>query len=204
MLAHYDWRVLIRLPVLERIAAGEIDTVFRRQKRPTVRAGGTLRTRVGMLTIIAVEPIDLDDVTDDDARRAGAADRQQVIGELTSKPEGDFLRIRVGFAGDDPRLALRNADQLDDDDVAMLTARLDRLDRASSHGPWTRQMLQMISERPHVRAPDLAASVGRETLPFKNDVRKLKALGLTISHSPGYELSPRGHALLARLQRSVA
>ena len=30
--------------------------------------------------------------------------------------------------------------------------------------------------------------------------RKLKALGLTISHSPGYELSPRGRALLARLE----
>ena len=52
----------------------------------------------------------------------------------------------------------------------------------------------------HVRAPDLTASVERKTTPFKNDVRKLKALGLTISHSPGYELSPRGHTLLKRLQ----
>ena len=59
--------------------------------------------------------------------------------------------------------------------------------------------MRLIAENPHVRAPDLAASVGRETAPFKNDVRKLKALGLTISHSPGYELSPRGHALLRRL-----
>jgi hypothetical protein len=46
----------------------------------------------------------------------------------------------------------------------------------------------------------LAASVGRDTLPFKDDVRKLKSLGLTISHSPGYELSPRGQALLRRLE----
>ena len=30
------------------------------------------------------------------------------------------------------------------------------------------------------------------------DVAKLKRLGLTISHSPGYELSPRGHAYLER------
>lgn len=34
---------------------------------------------------------------------------------------------------------------------------------------------------------------------FKTDVRKLKGLGLAISHSPGYELSPRGCALLSRL-----
>jgi hypothetical protein len=108
--------------------------------------------------------------------------------------------VRVRFAGTDPRIALRNTDDLSDADVAELTTRLDRLDRASTHGPWTRQMLRMIAEQPHVRAPDLAASVGRQTAPFKNDVRKLKALGLTISHSPGYELSPRGWALLDRLR----
>ena len=182
--------MLIRLPVLERIAAGEIDTVFRRQKRPTVRPGGTLRTPVGMLEILEVQAIELDDVTDEDAHRSGAADRHQVIAELLSKPEGQFLRVRVGFGGADPRLALRCDAALSEADIADLTARLDRLDRASRHGPWTRQMLRMLAERPHVRAPDLAASVGRETLAFKNDVRKLKALGLTISHSPGYELSP--------------
>ena len=87
-----------------------------------------------------------------------------------------------------------------DGDVEALTAKLDRLDRSATDGAWTRQTMRLIADRPHVRAPDLAASVGRETAPFKNDVRKLKALGLTISHSPGYELSPRGHALLARLE----
>ena len=153
-----------------------------------------------MLQIRAVDVIELGDVTDDDARRSGASDREQVIRELQSKPEGQFLRVRVGFGGDDPRIALRNADALTDADVIQLTARLDRLDAASRHGPWTGQMMRMIADQPHVRAPDLAASVGRETLAFKNDVRKLKALGLTISHSPGYELSPRGRALLARLE----
>jgi hypothetical protein len=38
--------------------------------------------------------------------------------------------------------------------------------------------------------------VGRETKPFKLDVRKLKNLGLTISLKIGYELSPRGRAFL--------
>ena len=192
--------MLIRLPTLEGIRRGEIDTQFRRQKKPTVKAGGTLRTQVGMLDILAVEQIDLEDVTDEDARRAGARDRQQVISELTKKDAGDFYRVRVRYAGDDPRLALRADDHLSDDDVAALTAKLDRLDSSSSFGPWTRATLRLIAARPHVRAPDLAESVGRETLPFKDDVRKLKSLGLTISHSPGYELSPRGHALLERLE----
>ncbi len=58
-------------------------------------------------------------------------------------------------------------------------------------------MLQLISERPAVRAPDLAASLGLETLVFKRDVRKLKALGLTESLEIGYRISPRGLVLLA-------
>ena len=47
-----------------------------------------------------------------------------------------------------------------------------------------------------MRAPDLAAQVGRETGEFKRDVRKLKELGLTISLEVGYRLSPRGQAYL--------
>ena len=193
--------MLIRLATLERIVRGEIDTQFRRQKKPTVKAGGTLRTQVGMLDILEIERIELDQVTDEDARRSGARDADEVIAELTKKEEGDFYRVRLRYAGADPRLALRADDDLSDDDVTALTAKLDRLDTSSSFGPWTRQTMRLIADRPHVRAPELAASVGRETLPFKDDVRKLKALGLTISHSPGYELSPRGRALLDRLDR---
>ena len=41
-------------------------------------------------------------------------------------------------------------------------------------------------------AAELAASVGRETQPFKRDIRKLKELGLTESLERGYRISPRG------------
>jgi hypothetical protein len=192
--------VLIRTAVLERIVSGEIDTQFRRQKKPTVKAGGTLRTHLGMLEIVDVSRVALDDVSDEDARRSGATDRAQVIAELTTKSEGDFYRVRLRYVGADPRLALRADDELSDADVVALTAKLDRLDRSATGGAWTRATMRLLADRPHVRAPDLAASVGRETAPFKNDVRKLKALGLTISFSPGYELSPRGHELLRRLE----
>ena len=59
-------------------------------------------------------------------------------------------------------------------------------------------MLELIAAHPGVRAPDLAARLGRETLAFKIDVRKLKALGLTESLEVGYRLSPRGQALRTR------
>jgi hypothetical protein len=55
-------------------------------------------------------------------------------------------------------------------------------------------VLELIAENPGVRAPDLAARMGRETLPFKRDVRKLKELGLTESLEVGYRLSPHGRA----------
>jgi hypothetical protein len=58
-------------------------------------------------------------------------------------------------------------------------------------------VLRAIAERPGVRAADLAASLGRETQPFKLDVRKLKKLGLTLSLEVGYRVSPRGEAYLA-------
>lgn len=189
--------MLIRRDVLDRIVAGEVDLVFRRQRRPTVKTGGTLKTAVGVLDIVSIEPVALAALTVSDARRAGYSDVDRLRADLTQKPEGEFYRVTVRFAGDDPRIALREDDDLSDDDVSLLAAKLDRYD-AGVRGPWTRRFLQLIAAHPHVRAPDLASSIGWETKPFKESVRKLKALGLTISHSPGYELSPRGRAFVDR------
>jgi Mn-dependent DtxR family transcriptional regulator len=60
-------------------------------------------------------------------------------------------------------------------------------------------VLRLIAERPAVRAGDLAAALGRETHPFKIEVGKLKRLGLTESLDVGYRLSPRGRAVLERI-----
>ena len=108
----------------------------------------------------------------------------------------------LSWAGADPRIALREDAALSEDDVRAIDVRLERLDRASSHGPWTMATLDIIRRRPRTRAPDLAAELGRERDPFKIDVRKLKNLGLTQSFEVGYALSPRGEAYLARTRRS--
>ena len=191
--------MLIKNVVLERIRSGEIDTLFRRQKRPTVKTGGSLRTQSGMLDIVRVDAIELGDINLSDARRAGFDTTEQLVAELTRKPDGDFYRVRVRVGGVDPRVVLRERATVTAEELAAIRQRLDRLDSHSGRGVWTRQFLTIISERPHVRAPDLAASIGWETKPFKANVAKLKGLGLTISHSPGYELSPRGRAVLAAL-----
>lgn len=193
--------MLLRRPVLDRVVAGEVDLVFRRWKRPTVKTGGTLRTPAGMLEIVEVRRVDADSITEPEAGRAGL-DLADLLTFLNAKTEGDVYMVRLGSVRPDPRVALREDADLSVDDLASLIARLDRLDRASKRGPWTRQFLRLLDDNPDVRAQDLADRLGLEKTVFKNDVRKLKALGLTISHSPGYEVSPRGRALLAALEQA--
>jgi hypothetical protein len=186
------WRVQLRRPVLDAIAAGTVTLAFRRWARPRVRPGGTQRTPVGVLQFTAVDPVDEAALTADDARAAGFADLAAL--REAQRGEGQLYRVALRLAGPDPRVALRARRRVSDADRAEIDARLARMDRASPHGPWTAAVLELIAENPGVRAPDLAARTGRETLPFKRDVRKLKELGLTESLEVGYRLSPRGRA----------
>jgi hypothetical protein len=181
------------------LADGSVLLAFRRWRRPTVRAGGTLRSPVGVLSIDEVRAIDPAEITDADAVRAGHADRQDVLDALPSGADRTLYRIAFHLVGDDPRIALRSQADLADADIADLMDALDRLDAASTDGPWTRDVLEQIARRPAVRAPDLAVDAGQETVRFKRRVRRLKDLGLTESLRIGYRLSPRGRALLAHV-----
>lgn len=185
--------MLIRPETFAQIKAGTIDTQFRRWTRPTVKAGGTLTNEWGVLAIDLVEPLDLADVSADDLRRAGIATLAELESYLV--PEGQLYRVRLHYAGEDPRIALR-AKLPDDTELAMLTAKLTKLDGAE---PWTVATLSLIAEFPEKRASSLAKRMGMDQLPFKVRVRKLKGLGLTESLEIGYRLSPRGTALLAHL-----
>jgi hypothetical protein len=182
------------------LADGSVELAFRRWRRPGVKAGRTQLTPVGVLAIDAVDVVaHPDDITEDDARRAGYCDRSELLTELDRHPDGFLYRIAFHHAGADPRVALREDAEVSDDELARIRTRLVRLDHASRHGPWTGTVLRLIAARPAVRAADLAASLRRETQPFKTDVRKLKALGLTESLDVGYRLSPRGRSVLDRL-----
>jgi hypothetical protein len=191
--------VLIPAPIWAAIERGEVTVQYRRWTRPTVKAGGTLRRGTGVLAIDEVTPVSEDGITEADALAAGAASRDALMAFLHKKSDGELYRIRLRYLGADPRIALRQQDDLSDDERDRITARLDRLDRASTVGPWTRASLRIIERSPAVRAGDLAAELGFERLPWKTNVRKLKELGLTESLEVGYRLSPRGVAYLAGL-----
>jgi hypothetical protein len=189
--------MLFKRADLDRIAAGSVTLAFRRWNRPHAKAGSRTRTAIGVIAIDSVEPVAETDLDDESARLAGYASTAELLRDLARYGSGQLFRIEVRVAGADPRIALRESTDLAPDEVTALTRRLDAMDARSPYGPWTRQTLRLIAERPAVRAGDLAALLGWERLPFKVDVRKLKELGLTESLQVGYRLSPRGRALLA-------
>ncbi|HEU5475217.1 MAG TPA: hypothetical protein VFV67_31625 [Actinophytocola sp.] len=179
------------------IRDGSITVMFRRWRARQATAGKTYRTAAGLVAVDEVRVLAPSKITRRDALAAGYGSADEARADLRGDPADPvyLLRVRPVFTPD-PRSVLADDDDLGPADVAEITRRLDRLDRAGPTGPWTAATLAIIAERPEVRAPDLAASLGRETAPFKLDVRKLKNLGLTISLRVGYRLSPRGAAYL--------
>ncbi len=187
--------MLLTRAVAEGIRDGTVTAVFRRWDAPRVRSGGTQRTQAGVVRFVSVQLVDPADLSDTDAVNAGMASLTE-LHKANQRGRGSQLyRIGVTFDRPDERVALRDTLPTAAD-VAAITAALHRMDRGRATGPWTREILRLIAARPAVRAPDLAASLGRETQPFKIDVRKLKELGLTHSLEVGYELSARGRAYL--------
>lgn len=193
--------MLLPPKVAHGVADGSLTVAFRRWKKQAVKPGSEFKTVAGVVRVVSVRAVRPERITLADARRAGHPDADAVRKRLAGDETWTTYRIELEWAGEDPRVALRESADLTDEDVAAIDARLERLDRASSHGAWTMRTLDLIRQHPQRRAPDLAQIEGRETAPFKIDVRKLKGMGLTISHPVGYELSPRGIAYLAKARR---
>jgi len=185
--------MLLTSAELDGIKDGRITVAFRSWSRPTVKTGGRLRTAIGELEIARVEPCDLESLTVRDAKAAGYGSLTALVASLTAR-NGTAYRIEFGEVRPDARVALREDDALTEEDLAAISAKLARLDARSTTGPWTQVTLNVIRDYPEVLAATLAKRVGRERDPFKQNVRKLKELGLTESLEIGYRLSPRGRA----------
>jgi hypothetical protein len=192
--------MLLKNKLIDEIKEGRVTLIFRRWRKAGVKAGGTQMTQRGVIGIDAVDVVTLDDITDLDAREAGFASKDDLVADLYDRDE-DIYKIRVHFAGDDPRKSLRNNTNLNKTELAEIIAKLKQLDAGSKRGEWTQLYLQMIHDRPNTHAQILAESIGLDIPTFKPWVRKLKALGLTESLRPGYRLSPRGEKVLEELRK---
>src|SRR5262245_48673268 len=137
--------MLIQLRYADAIARGEVTITFRRWKRPQVVAGNTYRTGAGRIVVDSIDIVDPQRITAADARRAGFASKAELMAQLRGTDDLPTYRIRFHPAvGGDPRTTLAGDAQLTGQDVEQIRIRLERLDRASSHGPWTLDVLHAI------------------------------------------------------------
>ena len=187
--------MLFKNQVLDGIKAGKITLAFRCWTKPTVRAGGSLRTGVGVLAIKDIAVIKLDEISGEEAQRAGFDTREALLAELRKGRDGTLYRIEFHLSGPDPRGALRQNNQLGAEELAALRVRLAALDQNSRSGAWTAKTLHLIGARDGRTAGEIAESLGIEKPTVKRKIRLLKELGLTESLQSGYRLSDRGRVI---------
>lgn len=177
---------------------GSITVAFRRWRRSQVVAGHQYRTGQGMVLAEAVDVITPAEITPALARAAGFGDVPAAVADLRGDPSLPLYCVRFRtLDGPDPRDELAGTATLTDDEATAIAAKLARMDAASKRGPWTLAVLRQIAERPAVVSTELAETLDWDRADFKLHVRRLKALGLTISLDVGYRISPRGAAYLA-------
>jgi len=192
--------VLFEKRLQEGLRNGSIRLAFRRWRRAQVVPGRRYRSPIGLIDVRDVSIVD-DPISEDDARAAGYASVDSLLKDMKGPAEGALYRLELQPSAEpDVRQTLAHDALLSAADVSQLRQKLARLDASSA---WTMATLEAIEARPGTRAGDLAADLGwPELLPFKTHVRKLKALGLTLSLQVGYRLAPRGEAFLRAIRAS--
>jgi hypothetical protein len=185
----------------EGIHDGRIVLAFRRWQRPQVVAGRRYRTGLDLIEVDAIDVVTPADVDAAQAAEAGYASIDELLADLRGQEQLPLFRIRFRRVDEpDPRDQLAANSALTGDDLAALRARLARMDSSGSRGPWTTAVLTQIADHPGTVSTVLAEAVGWPRPEFKQHVRKLKELGLTLSLDVGYRLSPRGEAYLRHVR----
>lgn len=190
--------MLFKQKVLEGLKSGNISLAFRKWERASVKKGTVIKTAIGLIAVIDVEEIHQRELLLEDAVSAGYEQLEPLIKEL-NKNNGKLYKISITYAGEDPRIPLREKVDLSGKEFAILKKQVERLDQYSRNGHWTIKVLQTIKENPRLRAVDLALKTGKSKEWLKLNIRKLKNLGLTISHDTGYTLSPLGEFFLSKI-----
>lgn len=191
--------MLFKIHHLRGIKEGKVSLAFRRWKSARVKKGSLIKTPIGELEILDIKEWKISSIKSADAKKAGYESLDELLKILRKHKEGKLYRIRLKYSGEDRRIALRNNAKLSKAEFEEIKDKLDRFDKFSKQGPWTEKVLVAIRDNPKVLAADIAEELGYTKAWFKPNVRKLKNLGLTISHMVGYELSPRGKAVLKKL-----
>ena len=183
------------------IATGEIRVTYRAWQRTRVKAGNRYRLNAdGVVAVDEVREVPVAELTDVAAHAAGFASRDALLHQIfpprSDRPAATVFEVRFHYLSE-PRTAVADVPgDITEDELRGLLDRLRNMDSRSRIGPWTGATLALIEANPRMAASRLAPRLGLETAPFKRNVRKLKALGLTISHDVGYTMTSLGSRVL--------
>lgn len=194
--------MLFRRATLDGIASGDITLAFRRWRRPTAKAGGRVRTVAGVVRIGEISVCAAASLSEADATASGFSSLAALQAMLGPDDRTPVYRIELAGIEPDERVELRQQAEPTGADWAKIDAAFARWERATPG--YFPSILKLIHDRPGIAAGSLAAELGAEKLKFKQDVRKLKAFGLTESLDIGYRLSPRGEVVSTWLRRHRA
>lgn len=194
-------KMLFKEKFLSQIKQGEVTTAFRKWSRPSVKENGTLLTPVGQLRIKSISVVDYNQISDREIEQAGYKDRQELDKELAFRETGNIYKILFNLEGADPRIELRENTEISDEEMIQILEKLRKLDNNGKVKNWTLKVLELLDREPGKYAIEYSEQLGYEKAWFKLNIRKLKNLGLTISLSDGYEISPRGSVVLQELKK---
>lgn len=181
--------------ILRGVAAGEISEAYLRWPSPLVEAGARLSTAVGSIGVGEVSRVDPAELTDADARRAGFGSAAGLRASLAKHGRGEVYRLTLSFDGPAPQPGQEPV-VLGARERAEIERWLARLDVSAPRGPWTRQVLEVLGQRPGIRAGELAVEQNRPASRCKSDVWRLRELGLVEPVGAGFGLSARGRSYL--------
>ena len=202
--------MLIKNQFHEGIRNGSITVTFRNWKTSRVKVGR--QYRFGLNDLLEVDSLDLiavSSIIEKEAINAGFAGVSELVAFLnknsTAKVTDKSKVYRIGFFYIKDKKYSIPAENIESttQSIEEVIAKLQKMDRLSKHGAWTKKALTLIQKNPRTAASQLAKILQRETQPLKADIRKLKKLGLTIPFETGYELSAFGKAVLKKYEEDV-
>jgi hypothetical protein len=189
------------------IKEGRVTLAFRNWERPRVNAGKTYRVGdVGDVLIEDVSQVPLSEVTEEEARAAGA-ESVETFRRLYAvrNPRVDLerdptYRVRFRYVGNDAALVL--AGRLGEEDLRRLDRQLAHIDVQSYEGEWTLFFISTLTQKRWMRPGELAQHLGTDQDMVRRKMRILAELGL-VRADPGlgYSLSDGGRKLYAYRMR---
>ncbi|UCH36490.1 MAG: hypothetical protein JSV65_09090 [Armatimonadota bacterium] len=191
----------------EGIKDGRVTVAFRNWNGPRVNSGKRYHVSgLGDIFIEDVSRVTLADVTEDDARAAGAESLADWQRRYTDRnPKANFerdstYRIRLQYLGDDAERV--RVGQLGEEDLRRLDRSLAHIDVQSYEGEWTRFFIAALTKKRWMRPGELAQALDTDQDMVRRKMRVLVELGI-VRADPGlgYSLSDGGRKLYAYRMR---